>query len=192
MYEHISLGSNCSITHQLEIYGLRTRSYPFDWARVTCKQLIKVLESNFLDYSILTMIKYSSAHSSLLIGNKYLIQFAHEILSLDQLDQLELSFERRVRRFQNLIYSNNLVRFYRIELAPVKNNIFIDNANNIVKLLEKYTNLFVLVILIQKDSWELIDLTKLNNKVKLIHFETFDPDWKMDQIDWNKVFNLYI
>ena len=50
MEQIISLGSNCSVTYQLNKYNLRQQSFPFDWSKITIKQLNKVLESKFKDY----------------------------------------------------------------------------------------------------------------------------------------------
>lgn len=50
MNEYIGLGSNCSITWQLNKYNLRTKSYPFDWVKISLSQIINILENNFDDY----------------------------------------------------------------------------------------------------------------------------------------------
>lgn len=103
--EYISLGSNCSITHQLSKLGLRKCAYPFDWTKITLNQLISILVDDFNDYSkslefvsishMHPIIEYEIEHetnnlsndlsndlissSSLILTNKYKIKFAHEL-----------------------------------------------------------------------------------------------------------------
>ena len=46
----ISLGGNCSVAYQLRKFNINNISYPFDWCKLTIKNLIKVLENNFENY----------------------------------------------------------------------------------------------------------------------------------------------
>ena len=64
MEQIISLGSNCSVTYQLNKYNLRQQSFPFDWSKITIKQLNKVLESKFKDYENVFIKKFSENHDS--------------------------------------------------------------------------------------------------------------------------------
>ena len=43
MTEIISLGSNCSVTYQLNKLGLRMQAYPFDWVKISLNQLNNIL-----------------------------------------------------------------------------------------------------------------------------------------------------
>ena len=47
---YISLGSNCSVSYQLQKYNLKLKSFPFDWSKLSITQLISVLENDFSDY----------------------------------------------------------------------------------------------------------------------------------------------
>ena len=214
---HISLGSNCSITYQLEAYGLRTCLYPFDWTKITLNQLIKVLESDFESYSSTLEVKaFSPAHSSLLLNNEYgvcllkqssnsdlaqavcllkqAVQFDHELTNnkqdKDNKDEFEISIERRIDRFRALKNNTN-IRFYRIELSCL-NLGYINKLNKLCELLSLFVQNFQLVLLIQEDSWDFIPWNKVKyiNQIQIIKFKSFDTDWKMEQINWKEVFGL--
>ena len=42
MEQIISLGSNCSITYQLNKYNLRNTAYPFDWSEIRMNKLVEI------------------------------------------------------------------------------------------------------------------------------------------------------
>jgi hypothetical protein len=75
---YINLGSNCSVTYQLNKHKLRTVAFPFDWAKISIQQLNLILQNNFDGYSDIS-IKYfsdkypsiNSSNGSYVITNKY-------------------------------------------------------------------------------------------------------------------------
>ena len=217
---YISLGGNCSITYQLNKYNLRNEDCPseklsntlyycpseklsntlyycpFDWAKIKINQLINVLENNFNNYvESLQIKKYSDSHQSYIITNDYSIQFAHEIVNIDELSELNVlnnfkdKIKRRITRFQNLSsnYSDKIT-FIRIELDVPKSN-YIDNIIKLVKLIKNYYSNFILKILIETNSYNTIFQEKLEY-VEFIKFDSYSEDWKMDHINWSSVFEL--
>ena len=75
---YISLGSNCSVSYQLQKRKLKIKSFPFDWSKISITQLLSVLENNFDDYvESLSIKKLSFEHCcsntnySLILKNKY-------------------------------------------------------------------------------------------------------------------------
>ena len=142
----ISLGSNCAIAWQLKCHNLRKETYPFDWSKITLKQLINVLQNNFKDYTKLQVKKLSDNHkyfqfennfqfehnfqnehnfqfehnfqneSSYILYNNYNITFAHELIDKNNIDELSSIIDRRVERFKLL----NNVTFIRIETCIIK------------------------------------------------------------------------
>ena len=123
---------------------------------------------------------------SLLITNTYGIKFAHEVELSTHLIEFKKKLAQRIERFKNLTnLSNNKVKFIRIELYKITPNYF----NTITKLLnqlEKYSNNFELVLILNYDFD--IDSIYSNNKVRIFQFEEFSSDWKMDKLDWEKIF----
>ena len=213
---YISLGGNCSITYQLNKYNLRNKACPseklsntlyycpseklsnikyycpFDWAKIKINQLINILENNFENYAESLQIKrYSDSHQSYIITNDYSVQFAHEVINIDEmntLDDFKDKIKRRITRFQNLLsnYSDKIT-FIRIELDVPKSN-YINNIIKLVKLIKNYYSNFVLKILIETNSYNTIFQEKLEY-VEFIKFDSYSEDWKMDHINWSSVFS---
>ena len=190
LVNYIGLGSNCSITYQLNKLNLRKYSYPFDWAKISINQLISVLENNFDNYTNLQIEKLSDCHliedriPSLLIKNIYNIKFAHEVLSdlSSHLDKFKIKLVQRITRFNNLFQSNQKVKFIRIELHKITQTYF-DSINILIKILEKYSNNFELLLILNLDK----DIRYTNSKVIIYKFNDFSPDWKMNHLDWKNI-----
>jgi len=194
--EYISLGSNCSITYQLSKLGLRKSAYPFDWTKITLNQLITILEKDFNDYSkSLEFVSISNIHSiielesginelksfsSLILTNKYKIKFAHELGEKYQLDEFKNKMKERIKRFRDL--KDKDVCFVRIELNSL-NQSWYSNIMKLYSLLYKYSSNFKLILIICSQLE-----FEFPSNIKIYRFEKFDPDWKMDMIDWNKIF----
>lgn len=187
--EYISLGSNCSITYQLGKLGLRHNSYPFDWCRITLCQLILILKENFNDFvESLEIVKTSNIHpiieseqhnelsSSLILTNKYKIKFAHEITIKYQLDEFKNKMTERIYRFRNLI--DKKLCFVRIELNPINQSWHL-NIIQLNEILSIYSSNFVLILIINSNLE-----FEFPHNIKICKFNNFDPDWKMDLLDW--------
>ena len=190
---YISLGGNCSITYQLNKYNLRNEAFPLDWAKIKINQLINVLENNFENYAeSLQIKKYSDFHQSYIITNDYSIQFAHELINIDELKELDDfkdKITRRITRFKNLLnnYTNKII-FIRIELEPIKSN-YINNIIKLVKLIKNYYTNFILKILIETNSYNtIINTLKELECIEIIKFDLYSKDWKMDHINWVSIF----
>jgi hypothetical protein len=187
----ISLGGNCAPTYHLDRLGLRTCAYPFDWAKVSINQLIQVLENNFVGYFNLTDSKFSHAHSSILITNSFGIKFAHELRDEKLVQEFSKSLERRIERFKTLVvaYTNTtkIIKFYRIEMSPIKPIQYIKLIKKLIDQLNIYVNQFVLTLVIHKDY--ITDLEELANNsiIQLVPFNSYSEDWQMNQIDWDQV-----
>jgi hypothetical protein len=192
---YISLGGNCSITYQLNKYNLRNEAFPLDWAKIKINQLINVLENNFDNYAESLQIKrFSDSHQSYIITNDYSIQFAHELINIDELkalDDFKDKIKIRIIRFKNLSSNyTDKITFIRIELDVPKSN-YIDNIIKLVKLIKNYYSNFILKILIETNSYNTIINNPIFEKleyVKFIKFDSYSEDWKMDHINWSSVF----
>jgi hypothetical protein len=204
--EYISLGSNCSLTYQFNKYGLRTQAYPFDWAKInTLTQLLNVLENDFDDFSeSLELKKISSVHvrfdsdtntnteldsSSLVLTNKYQIEFAHELSAIYNynIEEFKTILDRRINRFTNLLKNrsidNKLVTFVRIELTKIKSTWVIQVKQLISVLEKKYINKFKLILIICSN----LIFEDFPDFVHVIRFNAFSPDWKMDHLEWKNI-----
>lgn len=108
---YIPLGENCSVAFNLKELNLRKESYPFDWCKLSIKQLNNVLESDFKDFSNVKIKKFSKNHhlinglafeGSYLLTNKYNIVFAHEMNRTNSIIEFQEKLKRRIIRFKEL------------------------------------------------------------------------------------------
>jgi len=184
MEQIISLGSNCSVTYQLNKYNLRQQSFPFDWSKITIKQLNKVLESKFKDYENVFIKKFSENHdSSYILSNKYNITFAHEIFNKYNIDEFN---QVLLRRINNFIAQYGAIKFVRIELQSITES-YLDELNKLIILLDKYFDDYKIILLVDYVS-------KINYEIhpkiiikKVVNIDNF-IDWKMDYINWYDIF----
>ncbi len=195
--ELISLGSNCSVTYQLDVFALRTHAYPFDWAKISLTQLIDVLSNNFIDYAeSIKFKKESESHpligsnsknenksSSIIISNKYGITFAHELGFKYEVEEFKKKIISRIERFVDLkLNTNKVIRFVRIELNPIKSN-WKSQITRLISLLDVIIGYYELVLII--NSQEIFEFPP---NILIYKYDKFDPDWKMDMLNWNYIF----
>jgi hypothetical protein len=196
-YEYISLGSNCSITYQLNKFGLRTQSYPFDWTKITLNQLISVLENKFHNYvESIEFRNLSESHpllideqlnkpeetTSIVLTNYYSIQFAHEISKKYEIEDFKIKLNQRINRFNGLEKSFQEVNFIRIELKPLNTN-WSKQIMKLYSLLGYYCENFKLILIVCSDY-----KFEFPPNIIVHRFEKFEPNWKMESIDWNEIF----
>ena len=55
---YISLGGSCAVSNIIRKQD-NHKTLPFDWTKITLKQLKDVLKNNFKDYSNIEIFKYS-------------------------------------------------------------------------------------------------------------------------------------
>ena len=185
MTNYVSLGSQCSVAYHLKRLNLSQYSYPFDWCKLNIKKLINVLENNFQDFSIIKFKKYSLNHkylidseitniNSIIIQNKYGIEFAHEITEKYEISEFQNKLIKRIERFKNL---KNPI-FIRIENQNLNKDkmLLYKKLENILK---KYFQNFK-ILLISYEKYE-TDITKW------FKLENFSPDWKYNNVSWEKI-----
>jgi hypothetical protein len=200
--EFISLGSNCSVTYQLDRLGLRTQAYPFDWSKVSLIQLIDVLSNNFIDYTeSIKFIKESYSHpivdlvdskdsyfsnsGTIIVSNKYGIKFAHELASRYGVEEFRIKIKTRIDRFRNLSTCKNKIKFIRIELSPIKST-WKSQITQLINLLDMIVKTYELVLIINSQN-----IFEFPPNIKIYKFNQFNPDWKMDLLNWNDIFNAF-
>lgn len=176
----ISLGSNCSITYQLNKYNKRKEAYPFDWCKISVNQLLKVLENNFSNYTdSLEIKKYSENHDSYIITNSYNIQYAHEVIT-NNIDDFKISLSNRIERFNNL----DNITFIRIELDIVNEN-YINKIKRLIELLKNYVKNFTIKLILRNKIDFSNDLALLE-RIKIYYYDDY-IDWQMSNIDWKYI-----
>jgi hypothetical protein len=189
---YISLGSNCSIAYQLNKYGLRKTSYPFDWCCLNINQLINVLENDFEDFENFTIKKLSDQHLEMdsnkptyIITNKYGVKMAHELCEGGDVEEMKGKIKRRIIRMKN----DEPKIFIRIELNNLTQKNFEEKYTKLIKILDKKYPNFKLIIISKNNRFIINDMQSIN----YIHFyqlDRFSDDWKMDDLDWFNMLSL--
>lgn len=208
--EYISLGSNCSITYQLNKYGLRKNSYPFDWTKISLSKLINVFEENFDDFVeslefkkishnhlVLeeidksssdddNILSSSSSSSSLILTNKYKIEFAHELVCIEQIEKFKEKLNTRIIRFREVLTNSDVIKiFLRIELSNITKSYYLE-INKLIDWIETNTTNYKLVLIVNTTE----NFNFNPEKVHVYKFQEFSSDWKMDSLDWLQILNI--
>lgn len=185
---YISLGNTCAIAQQLKNVGLRNQAFPFDWCKTSLKQINKVLENKFRNYSDLSIYKYSNNHKilekdtgSYLLKNSYNILFAHELysISLFNINSLKLKLDKRIQNFQKS-YNKN------IRFIIQNNSINIIEINKLIQNLKHYFTNFVLIYITDKNqNINKSEFDKNIIKIITIDYNIIDwKDWSYSNINW--------
>ena len=205
----ISLGSNCSISYQLKNLGIRDKSYPFDWCKVSLSQVKNVLENKFKDFSDIKIKKFSSNHEykhnnkygSFVLNNKYNITFAHELFinSDKNIHKFKNILDRRIQRF--LEHKNDYIIFVILEYNKFNDNKLLE----LITKLNKYFNYFKILYIkiddqkntnikfnkntLLDDNYK-ITISNKYNCIKTIHVNKNIinwEDWKYSNLDWHNI-----
>lgn len=178
----ISLGGNCSIAYQLNKYEYRETSYPFDWCNIKISQLINVLENDFEDFEEIKILKFSDKHhyddnnGSFILTNKYNIKFAHELININDIDELKVKFKRRIERFKLL---RNKI-FIRLEINNLSND----------KLNREYNKLNQIITNQYQSKLIVISKLPLTFIFKWIKLEDYEEDWHYNNVNWKDIFYI--
>ena len=209
MCEYVALGDSCTITYQLNKYSLRKNSYPFDWTKNNLKKIINILENNFVDYdNSIEIIGISDKHkllvdlnenyvcddgdkvfvkNSIILKNKYGVNFAHEISNFDEFEQFKKKISLRMERFKKLYLCDRQIIFVYVEKKNIKKD-WINNLLHLIEILETQYNIinYKIKLIINYDIETLLQTLKKDilEKIQIYIYNTFVEDWKMDILDW--------
>ena len=174
----VSLGGNCAVTYQLNKLKLRNKAYPFDWSQIKINKIIDAFESNFNNFTKVSVEKYSENHQSYLVSNPY-GKFAHEVLRDKDITSFTSQLERRIVRLKEIKNPT----FVRIETYNFKD--ITSYQNYWIKLCKIFDTMY--------DNYQIILISKFNpklDKIKWYHYNSFDSDWTNDKLNWFNIFNL--
>lgn len=120
----ISLGYFCSVALELERFGLRNASYPFDWNIVEFTGVIAAINNNFENYFDANFLEQSKKYHNYYRNRQYGVQFYHDFNKYDslysQLPAVKNKYKRRIERFYNDIKEPTL--FIRYISDEKRNN----------------------------------------------------------------------
>lgn len=143
-YTHaVSLGYSCNIALDLERFGLRTQSSPFDWVITNdFSKVIKLIEDDFLDFLDDKNIYQYRGLYNYYVNTKYDVHFFHDFDSYHsyykQVDKIFNKYTRRIERFYLSIKSPTL--FFRYIKDQEEYDYILENMENILKVLKQHNN----------------------------------------------------
>lgn len=150
-YRHIiSLGYFCSVASEIERFGFRDKSYPFDW--VLSKSFDKVIEliSNNFKNLVKEEELYQQEESRRSYKNLYYdFQFVHDFSegkSFDsQIKFVQEKYDHRIVRFYQAIQSPTL--FIRYIVDENELNFVVNNTQGLENFLSLIIQIIILFIL---------------------------------------------
>lgn len=117
----ISLGFFCNVAGELETYGLRSASYPFDWIISSFEGVLQCMEDGFKDFLNIAYLSQSAIDRTHYKNSKYNCYFFHDFDKYKslrkQLARVTKKYQRRENRFFETIKSPTLfIRYISDEL----------------------------------------------------------------------------
>ena len=191
----IPLGNSCSISYNLKVNNLRKFAYPFDWVRIQNLNNISLLIQNnfdgFLDLSKFRFKYFSNKFNvnnkfeSYIYSNEYCTFFHDFDNYIEKFDASIFikKYERRIKRFLEVIKSNNKLIFIREEFGKInKNKIY--NFISVIKNINPKIDFYLIII-----TNKYIEFEDIN--VKCYVSDKPISDWTRPEINWDEIFNLF-
>jgi hypothetical protein len=126
-YKHyISLGYFCSVAMELEKYGLRDASYPFDWLITDFEGVMDAISNHFSDYLLYDNLYQNKDNRSIYFDKKYKFSYVHDFNKYrslsSQIDQVKEKYDRRIARFyENISEPTLFIRYISDEVCDEDN-----------------------------------------------------------------------
>ena len=191
---YIPLGNSCSIAYNLKLLKLRKLAFPFDWVRVTnFNNVTKLIQNKFYGFLDFKNFKFKEFSDKFIVNGKkgsYIYSnnycsFYHEFNKLIEehdFNMFKEKYSRRIKRFLDLMNSDNEIIFIREEFGKLK----ISKINNFICAInEIYPNLNYKLIVITNQK---VNFSHKN--LKFYYSEARITDWKRPELNWINIFNL--
>ncbi|MCU7557555.1 papain-like cysteine peptidase [Macrococcus capreoli] len=127
----ISLGFFCGPAQELEKYGFRSSSFPFDWLISDFKGVNELVQNNFIQFLDESLLLQNEVNRSYYKNKKYNVQFFHDFdrfLPLsEQLENVQNKYKRRIEKFYSTIKAPTIFLRYiedENELNYINENYF--------------------------------------------------------------------
>lgn len=146
---YISLGYFCSVASELEKFGLRKESSPFDWVISDFEGVIMAIKNDFLNYLDYDYLSQCALNHEIYKNTKYNIMFVHDfdryIPLKKQLPKVLDKYNRRISRFYESIKKPTLFIRYISDEESVngvsKELLYIEkNYDRILKMLKTFNS----------------------------------------------------
>lgn len=130
----IPIGCDCHPANMLKKLHLRKQSLPFDWLNTQPEEAISyILENVESNFSKCFKNLRHNERGKAISENFPKTEFFHEPKIIDDIE-VQNKFIRRARRFQELIYSQDVYYLCNIKVEIYKNDLFIKKFIKDVKL----------------------------------------------------------
>lgn len=175
---YISLGYFCSIASELEKFGLRTESSPFDWVISDFEGVIMAIQEHFAYFVNYEYLSQNMQNRAVYMNTRYKVEFFHdfaEYTSLKkQLQKVQVKYGRRIDRFYKSITQPTLFIRYISDEETVngvsKELLYIEkNYEQILALLRSFNTfndiLFIANEGVCSSTFAIYHVSKDNNDV---------------------------
>lgn len=140
----VSLGFFCGVGQELERMGFREESFPFDWVISNLKTVNELIENKFEGLFDLDYLYKNEFLTNEVKHKKYIFNFYHDFNKdkniEQQLNKVQLKYERRIKRFYDLLNSSKSVLFvcYINDADPIGNVEIPNQISKLISLLNQY------------------------------------------------------
>lgn len=192
--EVVSLGSlhyGCQVAWQIESNGMRKFAYPFDWFHTSLESLTGFMYNkgvNFLDLDKIAVIGPYPGDTSRMhvIDLVYGISSYHDFFSSPPLanhPQVKAKYERRIRRFFDLLNSNKRILFVRQGLSREQ----VEYLDCAIRSLYPHLSYTILAVNDSADylySWGL-------ERIQNFYLQQIPGDWVGDFARWKEILSQF-
>lgn len=195
----ISLGQQCGVAYNLEKFGYKEETLPFDWIRTpNFSTIVNLIENNFRDFLNPKLLSYNENDDiKYYFKNKLTkCEFVHECEE-ENFTNIEKKYKRRIERFYDKIKSNNRIVFIRDIYRHNYSKNYIDansliSFNNIIKQINPELE-YVFIIIYKDDIIPNKIISSLKEKIpsniQFIKDVSYGRHWKREQINWKQIFD---
>lgn len=196
----ISLGQQCGVAYNLENFGYKEETLPFDWIRTpnfAC--IVNLIENNFEGFLNKENLEYNeNPEIKFYFRNKInRCEFVHECEEQD-FGEIEEKYTRRISRFYDKLKTYKKIIFirdiYRHNYS--KNYIDVISLNNFNRVIKSINpDLEYLFYIIYKDdilSSKVVSSIKqqIPENIVFIQDNTYGRYWKREQFNWKRLFEM--
>jgi|WetSurMetagenome_2_1015567.scaffolds.fasta_scaffold25363_3 hypothetical protein len=193
-FKHIiSLGHFCSVASELERFGLRDSSDPFDWVICDIQTVTSLLKNNFDNLFDLELLSKNKLYPYIVQHQDFKFDFYHdfhpEIDLKQQISVVASKYRKRINRFYSRIEEPTLFIRY------IENNeidFWYNDAHEMLGLLKSFNPENSIILIINDDVS--IDVSRINSSVQQVFFVKKDQNDSISRefLRYNKNISSYL
>lgn len=184
LYTAISLGARCDTAFQIKRSGFGRSGYPLDWIKSAQFQAVtKLIEIRFKGFFALEDL---DRRGDYVANKRWGFHYIHDFVKddLSTFEQVKVKFDRRIKRFLEVLDGTDPIAFIRHDSANEKEILELDQV-----LQRFYPQLPYKIVLINRS----LAFAKLSEMGRISSYLMPGPDpmfrWQGDDSSWDKVFS---